>query len=447
MIINKRRSNKLIITIILSLLFIISCTLNRDVNENNQEYFNIQEVVDEKINYESYDQKIYSKDVKSIKISTKNISTGEPCYQINSDDIITIDFDLLNENIQSIQYQLIHCNRNWKKSNLMEMEYIEGFSTNYIESADISYGPIQQYVHYNFELPNENLSFLKSGNYILKVFYENAPNNPLVTIKLFISEQSSTVDFNLLKSNNMEQRKYLQAYEVECTFNPQEINDPYSNIFLNVQQNHQEFDEHWISGPNFIKENKLVFLYDEDRFFDGSNEFRFFDISTFRNGSLNIEKIFFEDNKYHVKLKKDIKRSYRQYLEYKDLDGKFFTRTYDNDIVSSQGEYGFVKFELPIRELRESKVYIFGQLSNWTLDDKFLMPFDTVTNSYKKTLLLKQGYYNYLYVTETKEKISTRILEGAHFDANNEYIIKVYYQDPLELYDRLLTYQVFKINT
>jgi hypothetical protein len=100
-----------------------------------------------------------------------------------------------------------------------------------------------------------------------------------------------------------------------------------------------------------------------------------------------------------------------------------------------------------MREKMNEKVYIFGELTSWTIDEKFLMKYDSISKSYKKSMLLKQGYYNYLYVTADVGQVSTRKLEGAHFDANNEYIVKVYYRDPLELYDRLLGYQVFKIIT
>jgi hypothetical protein len=100
-----------------------------------------------------------------------------------------------------------------------------------------------------------------------------------------------------------------------------------------------------------------------------------------------------------------------------------------------------------MRKLNNEDVYIFGQLSNWNIDDSYIMEYDSLSKSYKKELFLKQGYYNYLYLTKSPNKTSTRTIEGAHYDTNNEYIIKVYYRDPLELYDRLLSYQVFKINT
>ncbi len=449
MIINKTSK------IFLKYFFLIVCsiasckTIKNSVKEP-EDYFVVSEKkteikpINKKPNYKESE---FSENIKSLKIGKQNISTGEPSFNLNSDDNIKIEFDLLSKNIISLQYQLIHCDMNWNESNLMDMEYIEGFSTDYIENFSISNGPIQHYIHYEIEIPNNNLKFIKSGNYILKIFDENTPDSSLVSAKLFVSEQSSNLDFVIQKTNDMDERKYHQIYDVSCTYNPQNISDPYTNIFINVQQNHQEFDEHWLNGPDFIRENKLVFIADEERFFDGSNEFRFFEMSTFNHKSENIDKIIYDNNNYHIILKKDFKRSYRQYLEYKDLDGKYFSRTFDNDDVKTEGEYAYVNFELPIRDELEDDIYIFGEISNWEIDDNFLMTYDSTTHSYKNSILLKQGYYNYLYVTKNQNSISTRRIEGAHFDSNNEYIIKVYYHDPLELYDRLLAYQVFKVNT
>ncbi|MFL2585379.1 MAG: type IX secretion system plug protein domain-containing protein [Parvicellaceae bacterium] len=425
------------------MIYCLSCSVNNQINQKDDYVKELEKEIP-KDEYEYYSHSIFADHVKSVKLGTKIIATGEPCYQINSNDFIKIDFDLMNANIESIQYELIHCDKDWQRSNLMEMEYIDGFTVNYIENNDISYGPVKQYIHYSFQLPNENLTFLKSGNYIIKVYYEDQSENPLMTLKIFVSEQSSTVNFNLIESNNMEQRKYLQSYNLECTFEPNNIEDPYSNIFINIQQNHQEFDEHWKSGPNFIRENKLIFLENEEDYFNGSNEFRFFDISSFRNGSQKVLKTYFEDSSYKVILKKEPKRSYKQYLEYKDLDGKYFIRTYDFDQASFQAEYGEVYFELPMRKINNEKIYVFGQLSNWQVDERFQMKYDTISNSYKLQTLLKQGYYNYLYVTNNSRTTSSRTLEGAHFETNNEYLIKVYYRDPLELFDRILSYQIFK---
>ena len=72
--------------------------------------------------------------------------------------------------------------------------------------------------------------------------------------------------------------------------------DPFSNIYINIQQNHQDFDQQWISGPSFIKENKLVFLPSDSQTFNGGNEFRFFDMSSFNQVKALFPSFFNFDN-------------------------------------------------------------------------------------------------------------------------------------------------------
>ena len=446
MIINKIRLTEFIYSIIM-FFTMNNCHVRQNTDVKLDDYYLDEEpYVESEEENQQYEQIIFNEDFKSLTFKSNSLILGEPCYYLNSLNNVAIEFDLLKNHSESLQYQLIHCDKDWKTSNISSMDAIDGFDTDYIENQKISYGPIQQYIHYNFRLPNNHTNFLISGNYIIKIFSEGESNKPIANIKFFVSEQSSNVNFNIDESSDVEQSKYLQSYEIECTYNSSNTIDPFSNIYINIEQNHQTFNQQWISGPNFIKENKLVFLPDEDQTFNGGNEFRFFDISSFRNGSQFVEKIYFEDTSYKIILKIDQKRSYRQYLEYKDMNGRFFIRTYDNDEADFQSEYGWVEFKLNMRKELSDSIFIYGQLSNWKLDDSFLMKYDSTSKTYFNQLLLKQGYYNYIYLTKNSEFISTRKIEGAHFQTNNEYIIKVYYRDPLEMYDRIMCYKNIKNN-
>ena len=432
MIINKIRLTEFIYLIIM-FFTMNNCHVRQNTDVKLDDYYLDEEpYVESEEENQQYEQIIFNEDFKSLTFKSNSLILGEPCYYLNSLNNVAIEFDLLKNHSESLQYQLIHCDKDWKTSNISSMDAIDGFDTDYIENQKISYGPIQQYIHYNFKLPNNHTNFLISGNYIIKIFSEGESNKPIANIKFFVSEQSSNVNFNIDESSDVEQSKYLQSYEIECTYNSSNTIDPFSNIYINIEQNHQTFNQQWISGPNFIKENKLVFLPDEDQTFNGGNEF--------------VEKIYFEDTSYKIILKIDQKRSYRQYLEYKDMNGRFFIRTYDNDEADFQSEYGWVEFKLNMRKELSDSIFIYGQLSNWKLDDSFLMKYDSTSQTYFNQLLLKQGYYNYIYVTKNSEFISTRKIEGAHFQTNNEYVIKVYYRDPLEMYDRILCYKNIKNN-
>ena len=42
-------------------------------------------------------------------------------------------------------------------------------------------------------------------------------------------------------------------------------------------------------------------------------------------------------------------------------------------------------------------VYVYGQLSDWELRPEFLLDYSPERGAYSKKVLLKQGYYNYIF--------------------------------------------------
>ena len=452
MIINKVKKPIFFLALFCVLFWLEKCTINTNLKQKStDDYYTLN--TDSTENYQSENEDVISyhpniKDpkIKSIQISSEKLKLVEPCYYLNSEQNINIDFDLLEEDPHPLQYEIIHCDMNWNKSDLMVMEYLNGFDINYIEDVLLSHGTQEQYVHYHFKLPNENIQFLKSGNYSLNIFHENENTNPLVRLRFYVSEEAAKALLNITRTANIDQRNYMQAVELNCNYNYNSIDDPFQNLIINIQQNHQEFDELWLYEPNFVRDDKITFLMNEDRVFNGGNEFRFFDMSNLTTGGQNTSHVFLNENGYQVKLRPEIKRTYRQYLEYKDFNGKFFIQSHQSDLVNTQAEYATVLFELPMKKIK-GDIYLFGQFTNWGVHDEFLMKYDSVAEKYYNKVNLKQGYYNYIYINKAGEKIDARKMEGSHFDANNEYIIKVYYRDPLGLYDRLLHYQVYDKNT
>ncbi len=427
-----------------------NCSVKKTMNNELVDYYNYDygidkvELINENDAKTIYNNKIFSENIKSLTIGNQSIDIGEPMLTLNSNSALKISFDELNQQINNLQYEVIHCNIEWEQSDLMEMEFLEGYKVNYIENISKSFGTLDAYVHYEFNIPNENVKLIKSGNYILRIFDEYEPANSLATIKFYISENIMDVNFKIVETSNFEQRNYQQEFEFTYSYDPNNITDPYNDILITLQQNHQEFNEIWIESPNFVRENSIVYLANSDRVFDGANEFRFFDISSFRKVNGNIKKINYVDSSYQVDLFEEPNRSYKQYLSYRDLNGKFFTRSFDHQNDEVQSEYGWVNFHLKSNKIINNDIYVYGQLSNWEINEKFRMSYDTIKKEYYHKLFLKQGYYNYLYVTSNeKGHISNRTIEGAHFETENEYIIKAYYRDPIDLFDRILSYKVF----
>ena len=72
--------------------------------------------------------------------------------------------------------------------------------------------------------------------------------------------------------------------------------------------------------------------------------------------------------------------------------------------------------------------------------------FDEQEQMYVAEILMKQGYYNYLYlfVPDGSSEGSTIEAEGSFYQTENEYTIFVYARLQGERYDRLLGYRDFR---
>ena len=73
------------------------------------------------------------------------------------------------------------------------------------------------------------------------------------------------------------------------------------------------------------------------------------------------------------------------------------------------------------------------------LSDRFKMEYDELNGLYKASVLLKQSYYNYLYVLKDQEgKLDYSFTEGSHFETENDYTILVYHKNVYYGYDELI---------
>jgi len=397
-------------------------------------------------NHLRYDDYTYNDSIKSVLLYNSRSALTYPIIPINGDEIIKLSFDDLSRKYINYYYTIIHCNANWTPSDLESNEYINGFNENQIIDYKYAFNTDLYYTHYNTEFPNENLSFTKSGNYIIKVYPEDKPNEPILTKRFMVYNPQVTITMNIHRATNVDDQFFRQEVDFNINHENYDIPNPFKDLNVVIMQNHRW--DNAITGlkPRFVKDNELDYNYDGKNVFDGDNEYRNFDLKSIKYQTINIKKIQYEpeDKLVHAYILDDNVRSYKQYSSMPDLNGNFLIKRNEGNDSEIEADYVKVHFSLPYNfPITDGNLYIFGKLSDWKFKDEFKMDYDSAHVRYTKEILLKQGYYDYMYCVVkdgAKNKGDLSIIEGSFYETKNEYSILVYYRSPKDNYDRLIGY-------
>lgn len=221
--------------------------------------------------------------------------------------------------------------------------------------------------------------------------------------------------------------------------------EPERRLNVTIRQNGRW--DNMFSGlkPTSIMMNELDYNYPDGIVFDGGNEFRNFDMKSYRYQSPQIRRIISDANGINVILHADAPRKGKPYETLQDLNGRRYIKARSDQRTDIEGEYAWVDFTLRHPKIENADVYILGQLNDWHLDEKCKMRYNAQTKQYYGEMFLKQGYYNYNYVVvkrgESKGDIT--IIEGDYWNTFNDYSVYVYYREIVPEYDRLIGYLKF----
>jgi hypothetical protein len=389
-----------------------------------------------------YDDYVYKKNIKTVQLQDPNFELSQPLINLHSTETLQLSFDELGTDLQSYSYTFIHCNANWEPSDLMSSEFIDGFAENAINDYRFSTNTIQKYIHYHAIFPTNATRFLKSGNYILKVYKENNPDDLVLTRRFLIYENKLNITAHVSMASIIEDRNYKQEIDFTIDHAGYPITNPYSDLKITLLQNN-----HWVNSksglkPVYVKDEQLVYDYDQENVFAGGNEFRNFDIKSIRYHSEHIASIKNDSLGNHIILLADEKRAFKQYFTQRDINGNFVIKIQEGTNSEVDADYCSVSFFLPYDGiLTDGNLYVFGAYNGWKCTPENLMHYNMKRMGYECTLYLKQGYYNYEYVflKDDQQEIDEMMIEGSHSATENDYCILVYHRFPGTFYDQLIS--------
>jgi len=395
-------------------------------------------------------EKVYNPLVKTVKFEIEGVDFSLPILRLGSEDKIILKFDELVEENKQYSYSIIHCNSDWTKSELQPQEYIEGFEHGIIENHLNSVNTIQRFVHYWQEFPSSMMKFLVSGNYILKVFQDDNPDNVIMVRRFMVYEQGANIRANAMMARSPDVQRLKQ--EVDVFISPasnMSFADPNRFIKVNVQQNGRRDNVSELKLRQY-KSNELEYSFNNSNIFEAGNEFRNFDFTSIRIRSQNVSNFDYIDGNNIVKLRPVVNRSNLPYSTIGDLNGYYYIRNERADNNDLESDYAWVNFYLNVPINLEGSYYIWGELSDWYNNPQNKMEYDRSLNCYTLSLYLKQGFYNYMIMHKpNSSKLDYEIgkMEGNFSQTNNTYHIFVYYRKPGDYHDSLIGYQKIEINS
>ena len=388
------------------------------------------------------EQKVFNSEIKSVTICPVDQPLDMPIIPLNG--FLQISFDDIGEYIRDLEYTIIHCNRDWTRSNLTISEYIDGFDDASLRDFNSSRGPIQDYMHYELRLPNEDISWRKSGNYILKIWDRDNDDEVLMQLRFVVYEPQ--VLFTMGEIFRSTRQGFFDSHhEISYAVRIKDLglDDPMRSISSTVIQNHN-----WNSAidsirPRRIFQDELYFDQHNSVVFPSLREHRFVDLRSLASPGFGVFKIEEYSDGINVTLDTDELRGHEiSFGSDNDINGTFVIDNTDrlNDLW--EVEYAYTLFTLHYFNVpEEADVYLLGGFNNYRVDSTSLMEFDETNSLFHKEILLKQGVYDYIYgVKIGNEPISFYHTEGYDNRAQNDYHVLLYYRPFLGTYDRVLAY-------
>ena len=388
-----------------------------------------------------YRTKILAHNIRTLISGVENQDLSLPVIELYSDQKIEMRFDEMSHESHSYAYTIIHCNADWTPSELSNTEYLSGYTNAYIRDSERSVNTHHLYTHYRFSLPNDEIGLKISGNYVVLIYEDNRRDNPIAQVCFSVVEPRVRATAKVRANTDTEISGRYQQLDFDINLSGYEVRDPMSEIRVAVRQNNRTDNEVTQLKPSFLQGSTLKYQNNRALIFEGGNEYRSFDISSVHVSSKGVDRIRFANDQYEAILQPEriVRGAYEHAF---DVNGRFRINSQDAFTnTHTESDYILVHFNLPVQQVFFDGQLFLGAEFNFNLMNDFnRMQYNNQTESYQKTVLLKQGGYNYQYwfLPKNSTKATVARTEGSYWQTGNEYQIYVYHRAWGERYDRLI---------
>ncbi len=390
-------------------------------------------------------EKVFRREIRSVRFHPVGKPLGYPVYRLDEGKKLVLSFDDLSAEYREFHCQILHCDRQWRPSKLYPLDYRSGLESEIIRNVSYSEGTFQQYAHYEYEFPSDQMRPTRPGNYVLIVF-ENGNLSDTVIVRRFyvVKEQvkvTGQVRVPALPRYAHTHHDFFITVDISGMNRPVQPHE--FTVVLRQNKSWMWGQDHLL--PTQVAGDVLTFdyAYESSYYLPGHNEWRAFDGRSVRSARFGVRKITFQNRAYHMTLYPDEPRATSDYSFFKDNNGDYYILTDRHQTPEFTADYVYVHFRLKELVPTQGVPYVYGALTDWRILPEARMEYRN--GRWETTLYLKQGYYDYMYVLQQPDgSISFDAIEGSFYETENDYLILVYYRNPQLDIDEIVGWVVIK---
>ncbi len=353
----------------------------------------------------------------------------------NAAQQLVLEFDDLKARFSQYKVRIMHCEADWSRSRLLDMEYLAGINEFFLNDFQVSQNTKVPYYHYRFIVPKP----LISGNFVLQLF-EN--DELVVQRKFWIYESGINITAMAQPSRDPEFWKTHQQLDLKIDLLNYRIGIPRRELKVFVRFNQNLWKE--IDNADLVSSGRNTFTlqqFNNSYLFPAGNEFRYLDVSSSFSRGQNVKEVI-RGKPDDVFTTPQLRRSSTNFVDAYDNDGGFVISNRDGGDADISSDYSNVFFQLtPSHYPDGTEPVLYGKLTDWNY---LPMEPDPESGLLQHTLLLKNGVYDFAFGlrnTATGE-VDQSYFEGNFQQAGNTYEVFVYHAVPGKRHISLIGYQM-----
>jgi hypothetical protein len=155
-----------------------------------------------------------------------------PITPLNNPAPLVLEFDDMSGQPEGYRAKIVHCNADWTKSNLNDIEFTFEFNEYPVNTYDQSFSTKVPYTHYRFELPKLKLP----GNYVIYVFSDR--DRKLMCSRRFMHYQPRvSITAQARFSQGIEQQFSDQQIDFSVDYKGYQLVAPQTDLKVVIRKN------------------------------------------------------------------------------------------------------------------------------------------------------------------------------------------------------------------